>query len=429
MEYIVLITFCLLLFLCLAFDFSILWALLGGLFLFAFYGIKKGFKVREIINFALSGIKTVSNILITFVLIGIMTALWRDAGTIPTMVCYAAKLISPPVFLLMTFLLNCLISVLTGTSFGTAATMGVICSTMGASLGVSPLLTGGAILSGVYFGDRCSPISTSALLVATLTKTDIFTNIKNMLRSALVPFVATCAIYTLIGFILQGTGDVPNLTDVFASVFDLSFVTVLPAIVLLLLALFRVNVKIAMAASIFTAIPVCFFVQQTNISELPSLVIFGYSAQDAQIASMLNGGGVTSMLKVAAIVCLSSAYSGIFQKTELLEGIKTVISNLSNKTSPIFAALLTSMITGMIACNQTLTIMLTNQLCKDSESDNSRFAITLEDTAVVIAALVPWSIAGAVPLASVGAPISSIAFACFLYLLPIWSCITKSKRK
>jgi NhaC family Na+:H+ antiporter len=83
----------------------------------------------------------------------------------------------------------------------------------------------------------------------------------------------------------------------------------------------------------------------------------------------------------------------------------------------------------MIACNQTLTIMLTDQLCRDTDRDSSRFAITLEDTAVVIAPLVPWSIAAAVPLTSVGAPPDSVLFACFLYLLPIWQCITASRTR
>ena len=91
----------------------------------------------------------------------------------------------------MTFLLNCLISVLTGTALGTAATIGVVCATMASALGIPSWMTGGAILSGVYFGDRCSPVSTSALLVAELTETGIYTNIKNMIKSALAPFTIT----------------------------------------------------------------------------------------------------------------------------------------------------------------------------------------------------------------------------------------------
>lgn len=100
-----------------------------------------------------------------------MTALWRACGTIPYIICHAAKLLRPEVILLASFLLNCGISVLTGTSFGTAATIGVICMSMGVSEGANPLLLGGAILSGAFFGDRCSPFSTSALLVSELTKT------------------------------------------------------------------------------------------------------------------------------------------------------------------------------------------------------------------------------------------------------------------
>ena len=120
--------------LCLIMDWSILWALGFGLVLFLLYGRRKGFAWKELAKIALRGVKTVRNILITFVLIGILTAFWRASGTIPVIVSTAGTLISPKVFLLMTFLLNCLVSFLTGTSFGTAATMGVICATIGAPL-------------------------------------------------------------------------------------------------------------------------------------------------------------------------------------------------------------------------------------------------------------------------------------------------------
>ena len=180
MELITLGSFCALLLACVALELSILYALAGGLVLFLLYGKWKGYAWRELAQMSLSGIKTVKNILITFLLIGMLTALWRDAGTIPVIVCYATQLIRPSLFLVMVFLLNCGVSLLTGTSFGTAATMGM-----------DLLLVGGAMLSGVYFGDRCSPVSTSALLVSELTKTNIFRNIKNMIRSALVPFLIT----------------------------------------------------------------------------------------------------------------------------------------------------------------------------------------------------------------------------------------------
>lgn len=96
--------------------------------------------------------------------------------------------------LLVSFLLCCLISFLTGTSFGSVATMGVICMTMAKSMGISTILEGGAILAGIYFGDRCSPVSTSALLVSELTGTDLFDNLKQMAKSAWISFGITCFI-------------------------------------------------------------------------------------------------------------------------------------------------------------------------------------------------------------------------------------------
>ena len=139
------------------------------------------------------------------------------------------------------------------------------------------------------------------------------------------------------------------------------------------------------------------------------------------MAALLSGGGVTSMVKVFCIVCLSSCYSGMFGGTGLLEGFRTGLNRLSKRILPFGSILVTSIITIMISCNQTLAIMLTQQLCMDAEPDPETMAIHLENTAVVIAPLIPWSIAGAVPLATVGAPTGCILVACYLYLLPVWN--------
>lgn len=451
MELFTLTLFCITLILCLLLDFSILYALAAGLVIFWIYGKKQGHSWKDLALMSLSGVKTVKNILITFVLIGMLTALWRDAGTIPVIVCYAARLIRPSIFLLMTFLLNCLISTLTGTAFGTAATMGVICATMASTMGISPILTGGAILSGAFWGDRCSPVSTSALLVANLTDTSIFQNIRRMLHSALVPLLATCAIYTVIGLLNNSSGEIPDLHALFGREFVLHWIALLPALVILILSLLQVNVKLAMSASILTALPVSMILQKTPFTELPVLLLSGYQAADTEVAAMMNGGGILSMVRVASIVCLSASYSGIFQKTRLLDGIKQKIQNLGERTTPYAAILCTSVAGCMISCNQTLTIMLSSQLCSRTRStetivsekskssvqkqqkalytDKSKLALDLEDSAVIIAPLIPWCIAGAVPLATVGAPTVSLLFACFLYLLPLWRLCTSWRKE
>lgn len=419
MEMATLLFFCGVLIFCVIFDFPILCALLAGLFLFCLYGARTGHSVRELAEMLLFGIKSAKNILIVFVLIGMLTALWRACGTIPVIICCAVRLIQPKIFILMAFLLNCGISVLTGTSFGTAATMGVICAMMGNTLGADPLLVGGAILSGIYFGDRCSPVSTSALLVSELTDTNIYDNIKAMLRTALAPFLLTCAVYAAAGLSVSGGGEMIDLPGLFGRELRLHWLALIPAAVILTLALLRINVKIAMTASILAAIAVCLFIQETEIRELLDLMAMGYEAGDREVGALLDGGGIVSMLKVMAIVCVSSSYAGIFQKTNLLSGVKESLIRLSGRITPLGAVVVTALLASLIACNQTLTIMLTSQLCGEIEPDKKKLAIELEDTAVVIPPLIPWSIAGAVPLAAVGAPMSGMLAACFLYLLPL----------
>ena len=394
--------------------------------MFMLYGRRKGFSWHEIVSMALNGVRTVRNILVTFLLIGTMTALWRAAGTIPLIVCHATKLIRPSVFLLMTFLLNSGLSVLTGTSFGTAATMGVICSAMGAAMNVSPILTGGAVLSGAFFGDRCSPVSTSALLVATVTNTNIYDNIRHMVRSALIPFLTTCLIYFGLGAFLPHEEAVMDLEGLFSTAYELNWVTIVPAAAVLLLAVLRVDVKLAMGASILTAVPICLLVQHAAFTDVLRASISGFYPKNAEVAALINGGGIVSMLKVGCIVCISSAYADIFNKTGLLDGARHAISIVSHKTNRFAAMLLSASVSGMIACNQTLTILLSNQLCGNLYTDHGRLAVDLEDTAVVIAPLIPWSIAGAVPLAAVGAPTAAILTSFYLILLPIYRLISET---
>ncbi len=261
METITLGLFSLILVVCLLLKLPTLYALFAGLILFCGYAAKKGNSPKKIVSMLYTGVLTAKNILIVFLLIGVMTALWRACGTIPYIICHAAKLLRPEVILLVSFLLNCGISVLTGTSFGTAATIGVICMSMGVSAGANPLLLGGAILSGAFFGDRCSPFSTSALLVSELTKTSIFDNMKNMVRCAWLPFLLTCALYGVLGFQLHSQSAQTDLTALFGREVALHPAALFPAIVIFALALMRVPVKYAMLASILASLGVGFAIQ------------------------------------------------------------------------------------------------------------------------------------------------------------------------
>ena len=431
MDILVLLAFVAILVGCIIADVSIVIALLLGYALFVLYSFKKGFTAKNVLQMSFEGLWSARNILITFMLIGILTALWRASGTIPTIVAYSMKFVKAEIFIVLTFLLCSLVSFLTGTAFGTAATMGCICMTVGKAMGADVLVTGGAILSGSFFGDRCSPVSTSALLVSELTKTNLYKNIKNMMKTALVPLAVSVAIFTSLGFITSGnaSGILPDVSGLFGATFRLEAVTLLPAAVILIMSLARLNVKITMSASIVVAAVICVLVQDVPISQLFPISIFGYETANTEIASMINGGGIVSMLRAAAIVSISSCYSGIFRKTGLLEYVGRIISRIGERLSPFAAVVITAIISSCVACNQTLAIMLTNQLCSHHEKDKVRFAIYLENSAVVIAPLIPWSIAGSVPLTSSGSPSLSVLTAFYLYLVPMWSLIIFKKTK
>lgn len=406
---------------CVVAGWSILWALAFGLLLFCLFARKQGCTLRQIWRMCLDGLWTVRNILLVFLLIGMLTAVWRASGTIAFIIYSTTQFIPPQAFLLITFLLCCLLSVLTGTAFGSAATMGVICMTMGRSLGLNPALLGGAILSGVYFGDRWSPMSTSALLVCEVTGTDIYANLKRMAKTAVLPLLLTCGVYLALGFSAGGAGEDGGIRQLFAQHFSLHWVTAVPAVLILVLSLCKVKVRITMLCSILAAGAVCLWVQGTPPLELLRLCLTGYVSPSPQLAGMMNGGGIQSMVRVAAIICISSAYAGIFKATGLLHGVQASIQRLSGAIQPHGCVLLAALLTSLVSCNQTLAILLTKELCGDMMEDPAQLALTLEDTAVLLAPLVPWSIAGAVPLSTVGAPLTGLLAACYLYLLPICS--------
>lgn len=428
-EFAVLAIFSISLFACIGLKASVLIALVFGFFLFFFYGLYKKHTAHEMLSMAFTGIKSVKNVLINFVLIGVITAVWRACGTIPFIVYHATAFCNPHIMVLLIFLLCSLISFLTGTAFGTSATMGVICITIANSMGIPIFFSGGAVISGAYFGDRCSPMSTSALLISTLTKTDLFRNISNMFKTSVVPFAITCCIYAVAGLGFNADYDVSGIQKLFSDSFVLHPAVIIPAAVIIIFSLFKINVKITMSVSILCGIAVAVFIQKIAPAQIPELMFFGYNPEKAELNALLSGGGIFSMVKVFLIVCISSCYSGMFNSTGLLNRLKELTVELSKKISPFGSVLLSSVFTGVIACNQTLTIMLTHQLCEKTDESPEQLASNLENTAVLVPALIPWSTAAAVPIQSIGAPMLCLLTACYIYILPLWNYAAHLYRK
>lgn len=415
-----LLLFCAALLLCIISGKSVIYALAAGLMLFLAYGRSRGFSASELADMCREGVWKSRNVLLNFLLIGMLTGTWRGAGTIAVIVSSCSVIIQPAVFLPATFILNCGVSFLTGTCFGTSATMGVICMTMAGAMDINPALAGGAVLSGCYFGDRISPVSTSALLVGELTGTAIFDNIRLMAKSCAVPAVLTLGIYGFTGLFIHHSSAAVDLKAIFARDFSMSWFSLIPAVLLMILALMRFKVRIAMGVSIASAAAICFIAEHRALGDILGIMWGGYRSEDPKLASMMNGGGVKSMVKLMCILALASAFSGIFEKTGMLDGLRGLIGGLARVVTPFGAAFLTSLLASAVACNQTLAIILTHQLTTNLFDSKAEKVLSLEDTAVVTALYWPWSIACATPVASCGAPMTAVLCSFYVFILPLY---------
>ena len=405
---------------CLLLKFLVVYALIVGYIIFITYGLIKKHNLIVLIKKSFEGVLTVKNILLVFILIGMITALWRVSGTIAFIVYMGSKLISPSILILLTFLLCAILSVLIGTSLGTAATMGVICASIGKAMGVNPYYIGGAVLSGIYFGDRCSPMSTSALLIAELTKTNLYTNIKLMIKTSIIPFVMTCLFYLFLGFNSTVSNISVNVTEIFKQNYNLNIIVIIPAILIIILSILKINVKKTMLVSIIISFIIAMFIQRDSIVVLINYCIFGYHHPNEKLNLMMKGGGILSMVNVSLIVGISSSYSGIFKETKMLVSLKGYLKEFSKKTSNYFVIFLSSIISGAIACNQSLGTILTNELCGELV-EKQKMAIILENTVILLVGLIPWNIAMDVPLKAIDVGFVSGFFAFYLYFLPLWN--------
>lgn len=407
---------------------SVIFALITGFFIFIAYGLIEGHKLKSLLKMALSGLLNVKNILIVFLLIGMITALWRASGTIAFIIYYGSKLISPSIFIFLTFFLCSILSLLIGTSLGTAATMGVICISIARTMAINELYVAGAVLSGIYLGDRNSPLSTSAMLVAEVTKTDLFENLKEMFKTSIVPIIVTSSIYLLLGLNLKTVNNNLDITFLFQENYNLNSVTIIPALLIILLSVLKVKVKLTMTISIILSAIIALFFQDESIANIVIYIIYGYTNKNIELNTLMQGGGIISMLKVSFIVGISSSYSGIFAKTGILKKIKEVIANISRKTTDFGAVLITAILSCGIACNQSLATILTEQLCNEI-MPKKKLAIAIENTVIIIAGLIPWSIAMAVPLRALNVENEAGLYAVFLYILPLWNFLLSIKTK
>ncbi|MBQ3575488.1 MAG: hypothetical protein IJA26_07445, partial [Clostridia bacterium] len=358
---------------------SMIFPLVLGLIAFGAVALKRGFKIKNILKMMLHGVLDARIVVVILLLIGCLTSLWRQSGTIAYFTYYGIRLIPPEIFVLAAFLLTSIMSYALGTSFGVSATMGVILLTIARASGISTVLTGGAVMSGLYFGDRASPASSSASLVANVTKTDHSKNIRLLLKTSIVPFILSAAFYALTAFFTgEGSVDTALIAD-FEAEFRLSLWCVTPTVLLLALAFAGMKIKYVMAINIAYCVGLTAILQKTNVLTVLKMTLLGFAPRNPALESVLSGGGAVSMLEVAVLLLLSSACAGLFEGTGMLSSVENVLAVISRRAGRFAAMLVTCVGVCAVFCNQTIGIIMCRQCMSknygDSDAEKTAFML------------------------------------------------------
>jgi len=414
---------------CLFTDHSISWALLLALGIFFLLGRKRGYSSKALFDMAWSKIPKTMIVVRILIYIGVLTGLWRSCGTISFFIYHGIRSITPQYFIVVAFLLTVLLSFALGTSFGVVSTAGVVLMALARSGGVNEIIVAGAILSGVYFGDRGAPTSSCASLVAALTETDLYHNVKLMLKIAAVPFALTLLIYTGLSFQNPITRVDETLLNALEAHSVINLWVAVPAILMLILPLFHLPIRRAMAISAAAAFLLSVFVQGFDFLSVVKISILGYHPDDALLGDILSGGGLVSMFTPVTMLPLASLYTGILEGIGALDQMQSVLLRMTQRIGRLPTMNLLSIACAMLLCNQTVVIMMSHQLVSEvyasTGSEHEELAMDIANSGVLIAGLVPWCIACAVPLSMLGVGIEALPYAFYLYLLPVFYLFAK----
>jgi Na+:H+ antiporter, NhaC family len=422
----VIISFVLLLFSAIK-GYFIAYSLLGSMVIFIAILLKKGFKLKSLIRMAVAGSQKSFSVINILLLIGAVTAVWMAAGTVPILVYWGIKFISPEYFIFSAFILTSVISVITGTSFGTISTIGIALMIAASGSGVNLNMIAGAIVAGAFFGDRCSPMSSSVNLITTITQTEIYTNVKNMAVTTLYPLIVSSILYLILSFINPVKLANNNLTFEIAKAFNLNWTTLLPALIILILCILRVEVKISMAVSVIIGSLIGIFIQGYSPLEILQFTLTGFKLESVFNLDMMVVGGILSMVKVSIVVIISTAFAGIFAGTRTLEFIEVYLNKAQSRGDLFLGTTVIGILSAAFGCTQTIAILLTHQLVeknyKKEGLDDYQIAVDLVNTAVVISPLIPWNVAGLVPATVLSVNSNFIPYAFYLYLVPLFNLI------
>ena len=418
-------------------DYSNQYILLIGGAVTAIIGFKNKVSFGKMITEVWENWKSVFVPIMILFLVGALAGTWLVSGIIPAMVYYGLKVLSPEIFLPASVIIAAIISIATGSSWTTSATVGIALVGIGSALGIPTGMIAGAVISGAYFGDKMSPLSDTTNLAPAMAGTDLFTHIKYMAFTTVPTIIVTLIVFTILSGTIDTTGsaDISSLLESIDKTFDISaYLFIVPGLVIIMI-LMKTKPLIALGCGVVLAAVFAFIFQAdvlTSLSESKFDSIINAIWTDTQIQTdndklteLFSSGGVLGMFWTILLVTCAMVFGGVMDAVGALAKITKSLLSVATSVFGLFGSTVLSCLgLNVIASDQYLAIVIPGKMFKKAYEDKclapENLSRTLEDSGTVTSVLIPWNTCGAYQSGVLGVGVGEyFVYAIFNYLSPI----------
>ena len=405
-----------------------------------------GTRWKEIEQAIVQNITNVATALLILLLIGALSGTWMISGIIPAFIYYGMKLISPDYYLASTCIICAFVSLITGSSWTTVATIGIALAGIGQAHGFSPGWIGGAIISGAYFGDKISPLSDTTILASGITNTPLFVHIRYLLITTVPSITLALLIYLIAGFSHHTTdaGEITLFSDTLNRIFHITpWLMLVPVAMGVMIAKKAPSLVTLFGAFLLAGIFALIFqphilneiggAEQSGIqTQLKGLLITVYGSTQVEtghiaLNKLVSSRGMAGMLNTIWLIICAMCFGGAMKASGMLSSIVTLFLRFMKRTvgvvaSTVFSALCFNILTG----DQYLAIILTGEIYKDvyrqKGYEGRLLSRTTEDGATVTSPLIPWNTCGMTQATVLGIPtLVYLPFSFFNLISPLMS--------
>ena len=394
-------------------------------------GLIKGLSFEQMQEQMGAGVMMGISAIYLFFFIGLMVAALMMSGAIPTLMYYGFELISPQFYYISAFVLTSIIGVALGSSLTTVATLGVAFIGMSQAFDANIAIAAGAVVSGAFFADKMSPLSDTCTIASSVVGIDLFEHIRNMMYTTVPAWLLTAGLLWLFSG-HTANADLSQVTALQAQLIDSGLVhgyALLPFLVLIGLALARVNAIYTIICTIISALVITYLHSTPSLGQLGGYFFAGYQPAEnldlGEVGTLLSRGGMQSMFFTQTIVILALSLGGLLRALGILPALLLGIRDfLTNSGRAIFAAAMAALSINVLIGEQYLSILLSGTAFRPTfERLNlhpKNLSRTIEDAGTVINPLVPWSVCGVFISQALGVPVLDYlpyAFFCYLSFL------------